>query len=534
MTISAVVSKDIHNQLKADFSSIKSVHEQLTPSKLQEQILSLKQGKLADSGAIVIETGKFTGRTPKDKFFVDDNITGDTINWNDFNIKISKESFSEIFKTAKNYLKNLEEVWVRNSFAGAKEQYRIGIRTYCTKPWGDLFAYNMLIRPTAEELKTFEADWTILWLPDLLLDKNICGTRQENAAVISFEKQIIIIAGTAYTGEIKKGVFTILNYLYPMKHGVLSMHCAANMGKKNDTALFFGLSGTGKTTLSADPDRKLIGDDEHGWANDGIFNFEGGCYAKTIDLNAKKEPQIFAAIKEGALLENVKFFPGTETVDFANKDITENTRVSYPIHYIPNAILPSVGNSPDHIFFLTCDAFGVLPPISKLTVNQAMYQFISGYTAKVAGTEAGVTEPKSTFSACFGAPFIPLHPGKYAEMLREKLLNHNTQVWLVNTGWTGGSYGTGNRIKLDYTRALIKAALQGGLQEVKYSLLPEFELNMPVECPGVPSEILNPANTWEDKDAYYEKLKYLAGLFKENFKKYEDGIHDDVKSAGPK
>jgi len=533
MKISTVLSRDNHFELNKHVHAIKHVYEQLSPTQLRKDILRLKEGIEADSGALVIETGKFTGRSPKDKFIVEDEITRDTVNWNDFNIPISSECFDKIYSSAVNYLETLDEIWVRNSFGGAREEYRIGIRSYCSRPFGDLFAYNMLIRPTETELENFKPQWKVLWLPELKLSAEFCGTRQENASVISFEKQMIIITGSAYTGEIKKGIFTILNYLLPQQHDVLSMHCAANKGKNNDTALFFGLSGTGKTTLSADPERSLIGDDEHGWADDGIFNFEGGCYAKTIDLSAQKEPQIFAAIKEGALLENVKFFPGTNKVDYSNKDITENTRVSYPLHYIPNAVIPSVGNSPENIFFLTCDAFGVLPPIAKLTIDQALYQFISGYTAKVAGTETGITEPKSTFSACFGAPFIPLHPGKYAEMLREKLKKHNTKVWLVNTGWTGGSYGTGNRIKLDYTRSLIKAALQGELDNAEYTKLPIFNLNMPVKCPGVPEEILNPENTWEDKTAYKVKLEYLAGLFRKNFNKYEEGVENSVRNAGP-
>lgn len=533
MKISTVLSRDNHYELKKHVQHIKNVYEQLSPTQLREAILKRKEGVEADSGALVIETGKFTGRSPKDKFIVEDEMTRERVNWNDFNIPISPAHFNKIFETAVEHLEKLDEVWIRNSFAGAKQEYRIGIRTYCSQAFGDLFAYNMLIRPTEEELADFKPDWKVLWLPELNLSKEVCGTRQENAAVINFDKRIVVIAGTAYTGEIKKGVFTILNYLLPMQHNVLSMHCAANMGKDGDTALFFGLSGTGKTTLSADPDRGLIGDDEHGWADDGIFNFEGGCYAKTIDLSEKKEPQIYAAIKEGALLENVKFFEGTNKVDFSNKDITENTRVSYPLHYIPGAVIPSVGKSPENIFFLTCDAFGVLPPISRLSVEQAMYQFISGYTAKVAGTETGITEPKSTFSACFGAPFIPLHPGKYAEMLKERLIKHKTKVWLVNTGWTGGSYGTGSRIKLEYTRALIKAALRGDLDNVQYTNLPLFNLSMPVECPGVPSEILNPENTWEDKAAYREKLSFLAGLFRNNFKKYEEGVEASVIQAGP-
>ncbi|HEX2845302.1 MAG TPA: phosphoenolpyruvate carboxykinase (ATP), partial [Chitinophagaceae bacterium] len=339
---------------------------------------------------------------------------------------------------------------------------------------------------------------------------------------------------TGYTGETKKGIFTILNYILPFEKDVLSMHCSANMGKDGDTAIFFGLSGTGKTTLSADPSRKLIGDDEHGWTKDNIFNFEGGCYAKTINLTEEKEPEIFRAIRPGALVENVKFFPGTNRINFDDAGITENTRVSYPLDFISNSLEPSIGGLPKNIFFLTCDAFGVLPPISRLTPGQAMYQFISGYTAKVAGTEAGVTEPKSTFSACFGAPFLPLHPGKYAQMLGSKMQEHKVNVWMVNTGWTGGAYGTGNRMKLSYTRAMITAALEGKLNKVDFKPHPVFGVEIPQECPGVPAEILNPRSTWEDKTAYDEKAKFLANLFIKNFEKYKDGVSAEVLAAAPK
>jgi phosphoenolpyruvate carboxykinase (ATP) len=345
---------------------------------------------------------------------------------------------------------------------------------------------------------------------------------------------MILIAGSGYTGEIKKGIFTILNYILPHEKNVLSMHCSANMGKDGDTAIFFGLSGTGKTTLSADPNRKLIGDDEHGWTADNIFNFEGGCYAKTINLTEQKEPEIFQAIRPGALVENVQFFEGTNRIDFDNSSITENTRVSYPLHFISNAQEPSIGGIPKNIFFLTCDAFGVLPPISKLTPGQAMYQFISGYTAKVAGTETGVTEPKPTFSACFGAPFLPLHPGKYAMMLGEKMQKHKVNVWMINTGWTGGAYGVGSRMKLKYTRSMITAVLNGKMDNVPCRVDPIFGVAVPESCPDVPNEVLTPRSTWTDGKAYDEKAAYLAGLFKKNFEKYADGVSEEVRSAGPK
>jgi len=358
--------------------------------------------------------------------------------------------------------------------------------------------------------------------------------RSHNFTIINFTLKTILIGGSAYTGEIKKGIFTVLNYLLPIQYKALSMHCSANIGKKGDTAIFFGLSGTGKTTLSADPDRKLIGDDEHGWDEDSVFNFEGGCYAKCVNLSEEKEPQIFSAIKFGTLLENVEFYKGTQVVDYDNVKRTENTRAAYPISFIENSVNPSIGKTPENIFFLTADAFGVLPPISKLTIGQAMYHFISGYTAKVAGTEAGITEPQTTFSACFGKPFLPLHPTKYAELLGKKLQGSNINVWLINTGWTGGSYGAGERIKLKYTRAMITAALNGDLNNVKYKEHSVFGLQMPIECPNVPSEILDPENTWQNKSLYEEKAMKLAQEFINNFEQYKDAAKEEIISGGPK
>ncbi|MDQ3279359.1 MAG: phosphoenolpyruvate carboxykinase (ATP), partial [Bacteroidota bacterium] len=426
-----------------------------------------------------------------------------------------------------------EEVWIRDCFACADPRYRVSIRVVTEKPWTNLFAYNMFLRPTEEELDDFVPDWHVISAPDLKLDPKECGTRQHNAAIISFKYKTILIAGSGYTGETKKGIFSILNYILPQEKGVLSMHCSANMGRNGDTAIFFGLSGTGKTTLSADPHRKLIGDDEHGWTDDNVFNFEGGCYAKLINLSEEKEPEIFGAIRPGAIVENVQFYPGTNEINFDDATITENTRVSYPLHYISNALEPSIGNVPKNIFFLTCDAYGVLPPIAKLTKGQAMYQFISGYTAKVAGTEAGVTEPKPTFSACFGAPFLPLHPGKYAEMLGRKMEDANVNVWLVNTGWTGGPYGVGARMKLAYTRAMITAALNGQLTNAETVNDAIFGVAIPKEVPGVPSELLQPRNTWSDKAAYDEKARFLANLFIQNFKKYEAGVSAEILAAAP-
>lgn len=509
------------------------IHYQLSPDELVQDTLRLNEGVLNDTGALVIHTGEFTGRSPKDKFTVRDEITADTVNWNDFNIPIEQEYFDIIHKKITTFLNTKKELWVRDCYACADPRYKLNIRLVSEKPWISLFAYNMFLQPTDAELEDFEPGWTILSAPGLRLDPKECGTRQHNAAVISFKKKMILIAGTGYTGETKKGIFTVLNYLLPQYNNVLSMHCSANMGEYGDTALFFGLSGTGKTTLSADPSRKLIGDDEHGWTNNSIFNFEGGCYAKTIDLSEEKEPEIYHAIRPGALVENTVFFKNSDKIDFSSKAITENTRVSYPLNFISNAQHPSIGNIPTNIFFLTCDAYGVLPPISRLNPAQAMYQFISGYTAKVAGTEAGITEPTSTFSACFGAPFLPLHPGKYASMLGERMRKYKVKVWLINTGWTGGPYGTGSRIKLSYTRAMITAALEGKLDKVKYDKHPVFGMDIPASCPGVPSELLYPRDTWKNKEAYDEKTVMLAEKFINNFKKFAEGADPEILAAAP-
>ena len=474
------------------------------------------EGVLSDTGALVISTGEFTGRSPKDKFTIKDEITANTVNWNDFNIPIDPKYFDIIYKKGNGLFAD-KEIWVRDCFACADPRYRMNIRVINEKPWSNLFAYNMFLRPTEEELENFKPEWHVIAVPGLKLDAKECGTRQQNAAVVSFKHKMILIAGSGYTGEIKKGIFTILNYILPHEKNVLSMHCSANMGDDGDTAIFFGLSGTGKTTLSADPNRKLIGDDEHGWTADNIFNFEGGCYAKTINLTEEKEPEIFNAIRPGCFGRKCYFFPGTNKINFDDASITENTRVSYPIAFYQQCIGTFYRWLTKNIFFLTCDAFGVLPPISKLTPGQAMYQFISGYTAKVAGTEAGVTEPKPTFSACFGAPFLPLHPGKYAHMLGDKMQKHKVNVWMINTGWTGGPYGIGNRMKLSYTRAMITAALEGKLTTVEFEDHPVFGFAIPKQCATVPSEILNPRNTWADKNAYDEKAKYLGRLIYKEF-----------------
>ena len=522
------------NLFKRGLRSTENIHYQLNPEELIGDALSIGEGVLNDTGALVIKTGQFTGRSPKDKFIVKDEITESTINWNEFNIPIDRKYFDTIYEKVMDYLNKLPDLWIRDCHACADEKYRLNIRAICEKPWSSLFAYNMFLRPTDEELDNFLPDWCVINVPELKLNPRECGIRHHNVSLISFTHKMILIAGSGYTGEIKKGVFTLLNFVLPHEKKVLSMHCSANMGEDGDVAIFFGLSGTGKTTLSADPHRKLIGDDEHGWTENNVFNFEGGCYAKCINLTKEKEPEIYNAIHAGALVENVSFFPGTNKINFEDASITENTRVSYPLHYISNSLAPSIGGLPKNIFFLTCDAFGVLPPISKLTPEQAMYQFISGYTAKVAGTETGVTEPKPTFSACFGAPFMPMHPGVYSQMLGDKMQKHQVNVWLINTGWTGGPTGVGHRIKLSYTRAMITAALEGKLDNVEFENHPVFGMAIPKKCPDVPFEILNPGNTWSDKNAYDEKAKYLASLFIRNFEKYSNGVKNDVLSAAPK
>ncbi|MBG9378682.1 phosphoenolpyruvate carboxykinase (ATP) [Panacibacter sp. DH6] len=510
-----------------------NIYYQLSPDALTEQTINRGEGVLNNTGALCINTGAFTGRSPQDKFIVKDAITENTVYWNNFNIPIAGQYFFRLKDKMLNYLNNTDAVWVRDCYACATADYRVNIRVINENPWSNLFCYNMFLRPAEEELENFNPEWTIIQAPGFKADPATDGTRQENFAIISLTHKTVLIGGTGYTGEMKKGIFTILNYILPHDRNVLSMHCSANMGNNGDVAVFFGLSGTGKTTLSADPYRKLIGDDEHGWDDNCVFNFEGGCYAKCIDLTEDKEPAIFRAIKDGALVENVTFIDDTDEIDFASKTITENTRVSYPLHFIKNAIEPAVGGLPKNIFFLTCDAYGVLPPISKLTPGQAMYQFISGYTAKVAGTETGVTEPKATFSACFGAPFLPLRPDYYAEMLGSKMKTHNVNVWMVNTGWIGGAYGVGTRIKLRYTRAMIAAALNGRLNNVEYEKHPVFGMLVPKSCADVPSALLDPRATWTNKEAYDRQAAELAALFIKNFEKYEHCINKEILSAAP-
>lgn len=510
------------------------VNWNLSSELLAQQTVDLKQGVLNNTGALCVNTGKFTGRSPKDKFTVKDAITENTVDWGDVNIPISSEVFDRLYDKVVAYLGG-KQVWARDAYACADPAYRLNVRIVNETPWANLFCNDLFLRPTEEEIKTFTPDWHIIQAPGFEADPAVDGTRQSNFTIVNFTRKVILIGGSAYTGEMKKGIFGVLNYLLPQEHNVLSMHCSANEGVDGDVALFFGLSGTGKTTLSADPNRPLIGDDEHGWADGSVFNFEGGCYAKAIDLSAEKEPQIYNAVRPGALVENIKFFEGTNEVNYADGSITENTRVAYPIYYIDNAKEPSFGGDPKNIFFLTCDAFGILPPISKLTKEQAMYHFVSGYTAKVAGTEVGVTEPQTTFSACFGRVFLPLHPVKYAELLGDKLEKHpDVNVWLINTGWSGGPYGVGKRMNLKYTRAMITAALKGELNDVAYTQHRTFGVAMPNECPGVPSEILNPRYTWASEEEYDKKATELAALFVNNFEKYASEASEATLAAAPK
>lgn len=505
----------------------------LNPAELTEETIVQGLGILSSTGALAIDTGDFTGRSPKDRFIVEDDVTRDHIWWGDINIKFDSAKFDRLYERMCAYLTG-RDVYVKDAAVCDHPTHRMNVRVVTELPWSNLFIDNMFLRLSREEQEAFTPEWTVVCVPGFKADPEIDGTRQGNFAILNFTRKMAIVGGTGYTGEMKKGIFSVLNFVLPHNKGILPMHCSANIGEQGDTAIFFGLSGTGKTTLSSDPNRGLIGDDEHGWTDDGIFNFEGGCYAKCINLTEEQEPQIYKAIKFGALLENVIFKEGTSEVDYEDGSKTENTRVSYPIHHIDNAVSPSRGGVPKNVFFLTADAFGVLPPISKLTPEQASFHFISGYTAKVAGTEEGVVEPQSAFSACFGAPFMPLHPGVYAEMLAERMKKHGSNVWLINTGWSGGSYGEGSRIKLRYTRAMITAALEGKLDHVDYDMHEVFGLSMPTSCPDVPDEILNPKNTWKDKTAYDDKANVLATKFVNNFKKFESGVSEGIRQAAPK
>jgi len=504
-------------QPRLDLASAKNVYRNLTVPELIEHAIRNGEARLAANGALVSETGKYTGRTPKDKCVVREPSTEADMWW-DNNAEISEQDFDRLYTKATATLPS-KSLYVVDTIAGADPEFQVRCRFVVEKAWHALFIRQLLIRPTVEQLATFEPDWIVLDLSTESCVPEVDGTRGDALIALNFAARRVLILGTQYAGEMKKSVFTIMNLLLP-KRGVLSMHCSANIGGDDSVALFFGLSGTGKTTLSADPSRRLIGDDEHGWTDRGVFNIEGGCYAKCIKLSQEGEPQIWNAIRFGSVLENV-VLRADRTPDFDDASITENTRCAYPVDFIDGAVIPSVGGHPTNIFFLTCDAFGVLPPISRLSPEQAMYHFLNGYTAKVAGTEAGVTEPSATFSTCFGAPFLPLRPKVYADMLGEKIARHGSKVWLVNTGWSGGPFGVGSRIRLAYTRAMLRAALHGALDSVPTQKDPVFGLEVPISCPDVPSEILSPRNTWSDGAAYDAKARELFTMFEDNFKRYE-------------
>ncbi|MGY4689150.1 phosphoenolpyruvate carboxykinase (ATP) [Salibacterium sp. K-3] len=508
-----------------------NVNMDLPVSRLVEASLFRREGVLTSNGALSVETGKYTGRSPKDKFIVDDSTSRGRIDWGEVNRPISREVFTSLYDQVLHHLKSQKELFVTNGSAGADSSYQLPIRVINEYAWHNLFARQLFLRSGSPENETGREPFTIISAPQFKADPERDGTSSETFIIISFEERVVLIGGTEYAGEMKKSIFSVMNYLLP-EQDVLPMHCSANVGEEGDAALFFGLSGTGKTTLSADPNRYLIGDDEHGWSDNGIFNIEGGCYAKCVNLSQEKEPQIWNAIRFGTVLENVHVDPDSGVPDYTHTALTENTRAAYPLDNIPNALETSRSGHPSTIIFLTADAFGVLPPISRLTKEQAMYHFLSGYTSKLAGTERGITEPQATFSTCFGSPFLPLDASVYAEMLGDKMEQHGTEVFLVNTGWSGGPYGVGRRMDLSYTRAMIQAALEGDLQSSETMREPVFGLHIPLQCPGVPDELLHPASTWKDKEAYMEKAKELARLFEENFHSFTN-VSDAVKDAGP-
>ena len=515
--------------------SAKEIIRNAAPAVLYEHGLRNEPGTaISSAGALIALSGEKTGRSPSDKRIVDEPSSTEDVWWGPVNIPLSEHSFVTNRERAVDYLNTKKRLYVIDGFGGWDPTYRIKVRIITTRAYHALFMHNMLIRPTDEELEHFgEPDYVIYNAGEFSANTHTEGMSSKTSVSLHFGRREMVILGTQYAGEMKKGVFTIMHYLMPKKN-VLSMHCSANQGDDGAVSIFFGLSGTGKTTLSADPHRLLIGDDEHCWSDDGVFNIEGGCYAKAIDLSAEEEPEIFNAIRFGSVLENVVYDAERREVDFHDTSITQNTRCSYPIDYIPNAKIPCVAGHPNHVILLTCDAFGVLPPVSKLTPEQAMYHFISGYTAKVAGTEMGVTEPQATFSACFGAPFLVWHPARYAELLASKLHKHGAQTWLVNTGWTGGGYGVGKRMRIAHTRAIIDGIHSGALAKAESVADPIFGFQVPTSCPGVPSEVLIPKNTWADKGKFDATAKKLALLFQSNFAQYEDGASDAIKSAAPK
>jgi phosphoenolpyruvate carboxykinase (ATP) len=506
------------------------IHVNMPIPRLIETAICRGEGLLTDSGALRVTTGKYTGRSPNDKFIVDTPDIHNEIWWEN-NLKISEKNFENLLTKTVAYLDE-KELFIFEGFAGADPAHKLPVRIINEYAWHNIFVQQLFLR-TADTGWSFPSDpgFTVLCAPGSTAVPAVDGTNSEAFVIIHFERKIVLIGGTEYAGEMKKSIFSVLNYLLPQQ-GILSMHCSSNQGSNNEVALFFGLSGTGKTSLSADPDRLLIGDDEHGWAEHGVFNFEGGCYAKCISLSKENEPQIWDAVKFGAVLENAVMDPDSRQVDFDSDKITENTRAAYPVHFIPNSIYPGSGDHPSTVIFLTADAFGVLPPISKLSPEQAMYYFLSGYTSKLAGTERGITEPQATFSACFGSPFLPLHPMRYANLLKEKIAQHNTRVFLINTGWQGGSYGVGKRISIQLTRRMVSAAMDGYLDYVDYEVHPVFNLKVPVSCPGVPDGVLQPQASWSDPAAYHKAAVHLAAMFDKNFRKFS-GIPDEVIESGP-
>ncbi len=519
------------------FSNLNQVYWNLPPEALYEEIVFRGEGQIVHSGPVVVHTGKHTARSANDKFIVREAESEAHIWWGPYNRPFAADKFEEVYNRLLGYFQG-RDVFVQDVYAGADPNYRLQVRIITETAWHSLFARNMFLLPaTREEYQRFVPEFTIVAAPGFKGVPSIDATRSETFILLNFAEHLGLIGNTAYAGEIKKSVFTILNYLLPLD-GVLPMHCSANVSPddKNDVALFFGLSGTGKTTLSADPSRRLIGDDEHGWSDEGVFNFENGCYAKVINLSPTAEPQIYATTRRfGTILENVVYDPVTRRIDLDSDEITENTRASYPLEFIENALLEKRAGHPRNIVFLTCDASGVMPPIARLSTEQALYQFISGYTSKIAGTEVGLgREPEITFSACFGAPFMVHHPYKYAELLRQKIERYGARCWLVNTGWVGGPYGIGKRISIRYTRAMLAAALRGDLENVPYKTDPIFGFQVPAQCPGIPDEVLDPSSSWPNKEEYWKKYRQLAARFIENFRKFEDVCPPEVIAAGPK
>lgn len=528
------VQKQIVEELnKIGIRNFIEVYYNLSTPALYERAIARREGTIAHLGPLVCRTGQHTGRSPKDKFIVEEDMSSKHIWWGTVNASIAEDKWGRIFSKMQAYIQN-KDIYVLDCYAGADPEFRLPIRIITETAWHNLFSRNMFVlAKTNEELLNHHPEFTVVNMPSLQADPEIDGTNSPVFVIVNFKKKMILIGGTSYAGEIKKSIFTIMNYILPLKN-VLSMHCSANVGEEGDVAILFGLSGTGKTTLSADPSRKLIGDDEHGWSDKGVFNFEGGCYAKVIRLSKEAEPDIYECTRKfGTILENVGMDFQSRTLDLNDDSLTENTRAAYPLTHIENIESSGMAGHPKNIIMLTADAFGVLPPIAKLSPEQAMYHFLSGYTAKVAGTEKGVTEPKATFSTCFGAPFMALHPSVYAKLLGEKINKHGSKCWLINTGWSGGPYGVGERMKIKYTRSMLNAALNGDLDGVKTFTDPYFGLEVPKEVPNVPTEVLDPKSTWADKDKYDTAAKKLANMFHNNFKDFEEYVTEEIKNAGP-